>query len=133
MKPISPENALGAGIQELEQRFSALDPDLRERVKSDMQVEDDALAPAIKQCRLEHWFQAALELAREDFEAALAHDMEDGPAMGLAEAKLQEAENIIKEKEQKKSEGFLLVKPRYKSKAKINSSLGNFRSSIMQY
>jgi nuclear pore complex protein Nup133 len=133
IKPMSPRDVLGACTEELDERFAGLDASIRDSIVRDMQVEDENLKPFIETSRLEKWYHAALELARDDFKLELDEQTDDGEKMKQAEKTLAEIEEGIKENEKRKAEGLLHSKPRYKLKSKVSGSLGNFRSSIKQY
>ena len=115
------------------ERFASLDASIRDRILRDMQVEDGKLRPFIEKSRLEKWYHAALELARDDFKLELDEQTDDGEKMKQAEKALSEIEEGIKEDEERKAEGLLHSKPRYKLRSKVSGGLGNFRSSIKQY
>ncbi|KAE8445276.1 hypothetical protein EG329_013514 [Mollisiaceae sp. DMI_Dod_QoI] len=130
MKPMSPEDVLGAGTDELDSRFTRFDSSTREQIMEEMLVEDDALKPLLEKCRLDQWYQSALVQAKEDYEAELNEETDDGSRMNQIAAKLADLEEGIKESEMKKAESLLHSKVRYKPKAKANGGGGNFRSSF---
>jgi nuclear pore complex protein Nup133 len=131
VKPISPEDVLGAGTEGLDHRFTGLDVSIREKIMKDMQAEDDALTPFIESSRLGKWYQTALAQAKQDFAEEVNDENDNGRKMREAEETLDEVERGIKESERKKAESLLHSKPRQKSKT--NGSLGSFRRSIKQY
>jgi nuclear pore complex protein Nup133 len=131
VKPISPEDVLGAGTEDLDHRFTGLDASTREKIMKDMQAEDVLLTPYIESSRLDKWYQTALEQAKQDFEEEGNEETDDGRKMKEAEGALDEVERGIKESERRKAESLLHSKPRYKPK--MNGSLGSFRRSIKQY
>ena len=128
LKPISPQDILGACTDELDHRFKGLETGMRDRIMKDMQDEDDALKPYIDACRLSKWYQSALDLAKQDFADELNEETNDGERMRQIAQKLLDIEKGIKDSEQEKAEGLLHSKPRYKPKAKA-SRIGNFRAS----
>jgi nuclear pore complex protein Nup133 len=132
VKPMSPQDVLGAATDELDHRFTGLDVSIRETIMKDMEVEDDALKPYIATCRLDKWYQGALDLARQDYEEEIAEETDDGRRMKQVEDQLAQVEGDIAEKERAKAETLLHSKPRYKPKAKLNGST-NFRASTKQY
>jgi nuclear pore complex protein Nup133 len=131
VKPISPEDVLGAGTEDLDHRFTGLDASTREKIMKDMQAEDDLLTPYIESSRLDKWYQTALEQAKQDFEEEVNEENDDGRKMKEAEEVLDEVERGIKESDRRKVENLLHSKPRYKPK--MNGSLGSFRRSIKKY
>jgi nuclear pore complex protein Nup133 len=133
VKLMSPGDVLGACTEELGQRFAGLDASMKDAIIRDMQAEDEGLKPFIETSRLEKWYHAALELARDDFKLELDEQTDDGEKMKQAEKTLAEIEEDIKENERRKAESLLHSKPRYKLKSKVSGSLGNFRSSIKRY
>ena len=128
IKPMSPEEVVGAGTEYLGQRFARLDASIKETIMRDMQVEDAALKPFIETCRLDKWFQSALELSKEDFKKELDEQTDDGEKMRQAEQMLAGIEARIKENELRKADSLLHSQPRHKPRAKIN---GNFKSSMI--
>lgn len=99
----------------------------------DMEVEDDALKLLIEKSRLAQWYEKALHQARQDFEANLREETEDGASSIEAARRLQDIEKSIKEKGQEDALSRLHTgKPGYQQK-KANGSVGKFRSSITQY
>lgn len=97
-----------------------------------MQSEDNELKPYIQKARLERWFQAALDLAKQDHADEIAVETEDGQRVQQAEEQLRELELGILDKERVKAKQLLHSEVRYKPKAKLNGST-NFRASIKQY
>jgi len=136
VKPITPQDVLGAGTEELDHRFKRLDTSIRERIMKDMQVEDNSLKPYIEKCRLDKWHQGTLDLATSDFRDEVAEETADGEQMRQAARKLSELEKGITKDEKSKAESLLQSKPRYKPKpkSKLDSHKGStFRSSIQLY
>lgn len=129
IKPMSPEDVLGAGVEELDSRFSESDASIREQVMQDMLVEDAALRPLIEKCRLDQWYQSALSQAKDDHDAELNEETDDGSRMNRIATKLADLEEGIAESEMKKAESLLHSKPKFKPKPKVNG-IGNFRSSF---
>ncbi|KAL2073749.1 hypothetical protein VTL71DRAFT_11075 [Oculimacula yallundae] len=126
MKPMHPTEVIGAGVSEVEERFSQLDTNIKENIIGDMQLEDDSLEQ-LREHRMEKWYNTVLEKAKEDYEAALADETEDGKSMHEMEARLALVEADIKEREQIKADGLLHSKQRYKPKPKTN---GHLRQSV---
>jgi nuclear pore complex protein Nup133 len=134
VKPISPQDVLGACTDELDHRFTRLDASIRERIMKDMQDEDDAMKPYIGTCRLNKWYQGALDLAKQDFAQEINDETNDGERMRQIAQKLQEVESGIAESEREKAESLLHSKPRYKPKAKADRmGRGSFRASIKSH
>ena len=131
VKPVSPEDVLGAGTKELDHRFTGLDISSREKIMKNMQAEDDALTPLIESSRLDKWYQTALAQAKQDYADEVNEVNDDGRKMKEAEEALEEVERGIKESERTKAEN--LLHSRSRSKTKMNGSLGSFRKSIKQY
>lgn len=129
MRPINPENVLGAFTEDLNHRFAGLDVSIQESIKKDMQAEDEALSRYIETCQMEKWYQAALDLAKRDVMEEVNEETEDGEKMQGVAAKLAEIESQIAQNERNKAESLLHSKPRYKHKAKLDGSVGNFRAS----
>lgn len=123
---------LGAATDELDHRFRGLDASIRETIMKDMQVEDDYLKPFIQACRLDKWYQGALDLARQDYEEEVAEETSNGTKMKQAEEQLAKREQEIAEKEKSKADHLLHSKLKYKPKAILNGSTV-FRASIKQY
>ena len=94
-----------------------------------MQAEDAALSRYIKTCQLEKWYQAALDLAKRDVIEEVNEETDDGGKMRQIAAKLAEIEKRISRNERDKAESLLHSNPRYKPKAKLDRSVGNFRAS----
>ncbi len=131
VKPVSPEDVLGAGTDKLDHRFNGLDASIRERIMKDMEAEDILLTPYIESCRLEKWYQTTLGQAKQDFEREVNDENDGGRKMKEAEEALDEVERAIKESERRKAENLLHSKPRYRST--LSGSLGSFRRSIKQF
>jgi nuclear pore complex protein Nup133 len=129
VKPISPENVLGAYTEELNHRFTGLDVSIQESIKKDMQAEDEALSRYIETCQLEKWYQAALDLAKRDIMEEVHEETEDGEKMQRVAANLVEIESQINQNERDKAESLLHSKLRYKPKSKLDRSLSHFRAS----
>lgn len=99
----------------------------------DMEVEDDALKILIEKARLDQWYEKALHQARQDFEANLRAETEDGARSIEAAGRLEDIEKSIKQQGQEDALARLHAeKPGYQQK-KPNSSVGKFRSSITQH
>jgi nuclear pore complex protein Nup133 len=131
VKPISPQDVLGAGTEALGHRFTGLDASIRERIMKDMQAEDEKLKPFIESSRLDKWYQTALVQAKQDYAEEINEENDDGRKMKEADEALDEVERGIKESERQKAENLLHSKPRHKPK--MNGSVGSFRRSIKQY
>ncbi|KAN0108353.1 Non-repetitive/WGA-negative nucleoporin C-terminal domain containing protein [Hyaloscypha variabilis] len=131
VRPVSPEDVLGAGTEDLARRFTGLEVSTREKIIKDMQAEDALLAPYIESSRLDKWYQTALAQAKQDYAEEMNDENDDGRKMKEAEEALDQVERVIKESERKKAESLLHSTPRHK--AKTNGHLGGFRRSIKQY
>ena len=131
MKPISPEDVVGAGTENLDHRFTRLDVGLREKIMKDMQVEDAILTPFIESSRLAKWYQTALTQARQDYAEEVNAENDAGRKMKEAEEALDQRERVIKESERKKADRLLHSTPRHK--AKTNGNAGSFWQSVKQY
>jgi nuclear pore complex protein Nup133 len=130
VKPISPEDVLGAGTEELDHRFSGLETSIREKIMKDMEAEDKMLTPLIESCRLDKWYQTALVQAKQDYAEEVNDENDEGHKMKEAEEALDQMERVIKESERKKADS-LLTRPRHN--LKMNGHVGSFRKSIKQY
>ncbi|KAK0106968.1 hypothetical protein ONS95_003683 [Cadophora gregata] len=129
MKPMNNKEVLGAGVADVESRFTNTDASTLERIVGDMQVEDDSLQLEDKN-RLGDWYQTVLDKAKQDYETELAEETDDGKNMQQAQARLVLAEGEIREKELKRADALLHSKQRYRPKPKANGHLGKFRQSI---
>lgn len=127
---MSPEEIYGAGTDYLGTRFDFSDASTREQVMQDMIVEDDALKPLIDSSRLDQWYQTALAQAKDDYKAELHEETDTGGMMEEMAAKLDDLEEEIRERESKKVDNLLYLKPRHKPKARLNGSANNFRGSL---
>ena len=130
---MSPSDVLRAGIDRLPQHFASLDANQRERFTRDMELEDDALRPLMEKCRLEKWFESALDQANRDFEEVLAEETDVGKNMIGAAGRLEDIERDIKERVKEDAERKLHGKPRYQPAKKINVSMSKFRTSVREY
>lgn len=129
VKAIRPRETLGAGVEELEDRFSDSDANIQENIIKDMQVEDDALVPLIKNNRLESWYESIYDLAKQDCEEVLAEETGDGNKMQEAAFMLETKERELKRREEEKADALLHSKPRFKPKMKVNGK-GSFRQLV---
>lgn len=132
IKPMGPQDVLGACADELDHRFNGLDVSMREELMKDMQVEDDRLKPYVQKCRLEKWYQGALDLARQDFAAEVDEETDDGRRMVSAAQRLQEIEKRIAEKERSKAESLLHRPTPAKAKSRVDGVATRLRSSTRQ-
>jgi nuclear pore complex protein Nup133 len=127
VKPISPQDVLGAGATELDHRFNGLDAGMREEIMKDMQVEDDQLRPYIQRCRLEKWHQAAVDLAKQDFTAEVDDQTDDGKKMLKAADKLREIEKGIAENERSAAARLLHAAAPRRSKSRVDDGSSRTR------
>jgi nuclear pore complex protein Nup133 len=132
LSPVSPRGALGASTDELDERFRGLDSSVREPLLKDMQAEDQSLKDYIDKCRLEKWFEGALDLAKRDVQEEAHRETEDGEIMTRVAQKLREKEEMIAAEGRKAAMEMLRAKPRYKPKPKLNGSMGGFKSSVVR-
>jgi nuclear pore complex protein Nup133 len=130
IKAMGPEEVVGAGTEYLGVRFANADASTQEQVMQDMIMEDEALKPLIERSRLEDWFNTAMTQARDDWEAELNEETDNGGRMEEVAAKLDGLEEAIRERETKRADDLLFLKPRYKPKARMNGSVQTFRSSV---
>ncbi|KAF7905195.1 uncharacterized protein EAF01_005716 [Botrytis porri] len=146
IKPLTPEEVIGACTEELEQRWSRIDASMRERMMQDYQIEDDALTQFIDTARIDEWHQQAVELAKQDFRDEVGAETSAGSVMDREAARtLEELERSIADNEKGKAEGMLLSKPRHRAKigydgrGSVSGSRtgsrrpGSFRSSLKLY
>jgi nuclear pore complex protein Nup133 len=132
LAPVSPRAALGACTEELDDRFRGLDSGIRASLLKDMQAEDEFLKHYIEKCRLEKWFEGALDLAKRDVQEEMHEEMEEGKAMKEIAKQLHETEQEIALKGEKAAMDMLRSKPRYKARPKLNGSVGGFRNSLVR-
>jgi nuclear pore complex protein Nup133 len=125
---MSPQDVVGACTDELDHRFLRLDASMREEIMRDMQVEDDRLKPYIQRCRLDKWYQAALDLAKEDFTREIENETDQGQKLLSAAQKLREIERGIAENEKRNAESQLHSKARYKTRP-LEGKAGKFQRS----
>ena len=125
---MSPQDVVGACTDELDHRFLGLDASMREEIMRDMQAEDDRLKPYIQRCRLDKWYQAALDLAKEDFTREIENETDQGQKLLSAAQKLREIERGIAENEKRKAESQLHSKARYKIRP-LEGKAGKFQRS----
>jgi nuclear pore complex protein Nup133 len=130
VKPINPEDVLGACTDELDQRFTGLDSSIREGIMNDMRIEDDALKQYIEACRLDKWYQGALDLAKADVKEETNAEAENGEKMRCIGKMLEAMEEKISQDQRKRVESLLHSKPRHDAKPRLNGSVGNLRGSI---
>lgn len=131
--PMGPSEVLGAGTDRLPRHLIGLDAGQRERFLRDMEAEDSSLKPMIEKCRLEKWYESALEQAKRDFEEDLAEETDDGKNMIFAAERLEGIERDIKERGNANAYGKLHEKQEGRPKKRKNSSVGKFRGSVKQY
>ena len=120
---------MGAYTEDLNHRFAGLDVSIQESIKKDMRAEDEALSKYIETCQLKKWYQAALDLAKRDVMEEVNEETDDGENMRRVAAKLAQIENQISQNERDKADALLHSKQRYKPKARLDRSVGNFRVS----
>lgn len=127
IKPMSPSDVLGTYTDELQERFRGLDASLMEGILKDMQTEDHALKPFVEKCRLENWYQSALDLAKVDFAEEVDAETDDGGNMREVAQTLEDIEAQINERLRGEAEKALRIT---KHTIKENGvSLDRFRSS----
>lgn len=120
VKAMSPKDVLGACTTELDHRFNGLDASMRQEIMKDMKVEDDQLRPYMQRCRLDKWYQAAVDLAKQDFTAEVDDQTDDGKKMLKAADKLVELEKAIAEKERSAAERLLHAAAPRRSKTRVD-------------
>jgi nuclear pore complex protein Nup133 len=123
---------LGACTDELDDRFRGLDSSVREPLLKDMQAEDQELKDYIAKCRLEKWFEGALDLVKRDIQEEAHEETEEGEIMMRVAQKLHEKEEMIAVEGRKAAMEMLRAKPRYKSKPRLNGSKRGFKSSLVR-
>ncbi|CAD6500451.1 BgTH12-07628 [Blumeria graminis f. sp. triticale] len=133
IKPISPCEVLGAGLEGLDERFTRLDNSLREDIMREMQIEDDALRRLIETSRFDQWHATVLELAQHDRDQEKEEKIKDKQRIQDASEELTRMEGIIRENEKKKAENLLYAKSRPKSKTKPSISTSNISQIIQKY
>ena len=107
VKHISPQQILGALSGELDHRFKSMDASQRETLVKDMQAEDDALIPYLEHSQLDHWYQAAMDLAKQDFTDEVNQETNDGNNMKLVALQLSEIEKDLRNKSREEAEELL--------------------------
>lgn len=95
----------------------------------DMKAEDEALKKYIEKCRIEKWFEEAMDLARRSIEDELNEATEDGQIMREIAEDLRELEREIASEGQKLAWSILQPKPRQNPKAKLNGTKKILRSA----
>jgi len=128
VKSFSPQDVVGACTEQLDHRFDRLDASIKERIMMDMRIEDEALAPYLNTCRLDKWYQGALDLAKKDVEKDVDEETNDGKKMQDIAQKLHDMEMEIAKNEKSKAQALLKSKPRFK--VRRGGSAGNLRRSI---
>jgi hypothetical protein len=93
-----------------------------------MGAEDDQLKEYIDKFRLQQWFEAALDLAKQDVETEANEETERGKVMMDVAARLKEMEDKIASDGRKAALELLKSKPRYVYKAKV--SVGWSKSQV---
>ncbi|RKF47375.1 Nucleoporin NUP133 [Golovinomyces cichoracearum] len=130
IKPISPQESLGAGIEDLEFRYRRLDISLREKIMKDMQTEDHSLKRLIDRCRLNEWHMTVLDLVKQDLENQIREEEEDTKTEQEAADELTLIEESLQRKESSKVESLLQLKSRYKLKIRTEGFSANHHESI---
>ncbi|KAI9643128.1 hypothetical protein NHQ30_008863 [Ciborinia camelliae] len=145
IKPLSPQEVIGACTDELEHRWSRIDASMRERMMRDYQIEDDGLNIYIEAARLEKWHQQAVELAKQDFRNEIGAKTSEGSVMDIEAASLlEELEREIANNEKGRAEGMLLSRPKHRARPKfdgrgsaasgsVSGRPGSFRGSLKAY
>src|SRR5438045_772290 len=93
--PVAPRDVLGAATDDLDDRFREVDSNIRESLLRDMQAEDAELQRYIDKCRLEKWWEEALDLAKRDVQEELNEETQEGDIMKRVAQKLMEKEEMI--------------------------------------
>ena len=107
VKHVSPQQVLGASTDELDHRFKGMDASQRETLMKDMQMEDDALVPHLEHAQLDHWYQAAMDLAKQDFTDEVNEETNKGDKMKLVALQLEEIEKDLRAKSREEAEDLL--------------------------
>ncbi len=132
LTPASPQGALGACTEELDDRFRSLDAGVKAPLLKDMQAEDDALRHYIEKSRLEKWFGGAFDLAKRDVQDEVNEETEESEAMKEMAKLVFETEQKIASDGRQAAIDMLRSKPRYKAKSKLNGSVGGFTGSLVR-
>ncbi|TQS39349.1 hypothetical protein Golomagni_00129 [Golovinomyces magnicellulatus] len=130
IKPISPQESLGAGTEDLEFRYRRLDISLREKIIKDMQTEDHNLKRLIDECRLNEWHMTVLDLVKHDFENQTREEEDNAKREQEAVDELTFIEKSLQEKESSKLESLLQLKSRYKLRTRTEGFIANHHESI---
>lgn len=107
VKHINPQQILGSCSDELDHRFKGMDASQRETLVKDMQAEDDALVPFIEHSQLDRWYQAAMDLAKQDFTDEVNQETNEGDSMKLVALQLAEIEKDLRAKSREEAEELL--------------------------
>jgi len=107
VKQFNPREILGAGSDELDHRFENIDQSGRDNLMRDMKAEDDTLMSFIEHSQLDHWYQAALDLAKQDFTEEVNKETDNGESMREVASRLEEIEKSIKAKARGDADAFL--------------------------
>jgi len=132
LTPVSPQGALGACTEELDDRFRSLDAGVKAPLLKDMQAEDDSLRRYIEKSRLEKWFEGAFDLAKRDVQDEVNEEMEESEAMKEMAKQVFKMEQTIASDGRQAAIDILRSKPRYKAKSKLNGSVGGFRGKLVR-
>lgn len=142
IKPLSPQEVIGACTDELEQRWSRIDASMRKRMMEDYQIEDEVLNSYLETARIENWHQQAAELAKQDFRNEIGAESTEGSIMNREAARtLEDLERSIADNEKERAESMLLSRPRHRARPKFDGRssasgsvrAGSFRSSVKLY
>jgi nuclear pore complex protein Nup133 len=97
-----------------------------------MQAEDESLRQYIEKSRLENWFEGALDLAKRDVQDEVNDETEEGEAMKEMAKQVYEMEQKIASDGRQAALEMLRSKPRYKTKPRLNGSVGGFKGSLVR-
>lgn len=131
LTPVSPQGALGACTEELDDRFRSLDIGVKAPLLRDMQAEDSSLKRYIGKCRLEKWFEGAFDLAKRDVQNEMNDETEESEAMKEMAEQVYKMEQKIASDGRQAALDMLRSKPRFKARSKLNGSLGGFKGSMV--
>lgn len=95
-----------------------------------MQNEDVILQTYIEKCRLEKWYEGALELSKSSVQEEFNEETEKGQYMKDIAKELANIEFVIANKAANTAADMLSSKPGYPSAPALNRSAGSLRSSI---
>ncbi|KAI9738532.1 MAG: hypothetical protein M1818_005429 [Claussenomyces sp. TS43310] len=127
---ISPQDAIGAYTTHLDDRFSGCDASIKDPLLSDMRMEDANLEHHTETCRLQKWFETALDLASQSVAQEANEESESGVAMQEVARELESMEEQIAARSKNTGLNLLRSKPRFKPRPQFLKATGGFGGSV---